>query len=187
MGGQMMAQAQATSNLVAKNQFAGIKKGMAYKDLVALYGKAQITEDVESGAEGEGEIKITVVFKDTPKEMIVYWAEKKWHTQIVSVACRQTKSPYQTADSLHVGSDLNALVKANKAAIAFYGFGWDYGGTITNYYKGKLTNSTVRFFIDWDGKNDDTLLGEGEFNSNMPKVKSRAAKIKVARIESNFE
>jgi hypothetical protein len=183
----VVAFAAPPNYLVTDKQFGSITKTTTYADLLKLFGKDKVKDEKRTGAEGEGEYTVTVVNSGTPQELVIGWPEGKLHTKVVSVECTQPKSPYYTADSLKIGSTLTALVKANKAFISFYGFAWDYGGTITGWHKGKFDNSKLRFFIDWKPKGNDTsLMGENEFNSNMPKVKQRAAQVFISKIEVDF-
>lgn len=173
--------------LVTKDRFGLIEKTTTYNDLINLFGKEALKEETRSGPEGEGEYKCTVVYGGTELEMVVYWKEKQRHKRLVGVECSQRNSPYHTTDSVKIGSTLTDLVKANKAAIAFYGFGWDYSGLITNYYRGRLEKAKVFFTLGWDGKNDTALLGDGELSSTMPKVIKRAKQVKVAAMRIAFE
>jgi hypothetical protein len=172
--------------LVTADQFGVITKTTTYQDLINLFGKEKVKDETRTGAEGEGTYKVTVVYKGSPLEMTIGWVENKWHKTIASVECSQLKSPYYTKDSLKIGSNLNKLVKVNKAPITFYGFGWDYSGLISDYHKGALAKSKVRFSLNWNGKNDTTLLGDGEFISNTPQVTKRATQIYISSIQVNF-
>jgi hypothetical protein len=172
--------------LVTKDQFGVITKATTYADMINLFGKDKLKGETHTGPEGEGILKCTVVYKGTELEMTVYWDDKNWHKKISSVECTKRNSPYYTEEKLKVGSTLNTLVKVNKAFVTFYGFGWDYGGIISDYHKGTLEKKKVNFTLDWNGKNDNTLLGDGEFNSQMPKVIKRAAEIYIAKIAVSF-
>jgi hypothetical protein len=112
--------------LVTADQFGVITKTTTYEDLINLFGKEKLKDETRTGAEGEGTYKVTVVYKNTPLEMVIGWVENKWHKTIASVEASQPKSPYYTKDSLKIGSNLNKLVKVNKAFITFYGFGWEW-------------------------------------------------------------
>ncbi len=185
----IMAMAQpATKNyLITDKQFGVITKATTYADLLKLFGKDKVKDETRTGAEGEEEYKVTIINQGTPQELVIGWPEGKLHTKVISVECTQSKSVYYTVDSLKIGSTLPALVKANKAFISFYGFAWDYGGTITGWHKGKYDGSKIHFSIDWKPKGDDSsLMGEDELNSNMPKVQKRATQISITRIEVEF-
>lgn len=173
--------------LVSKDQFGLIEKTTTYDDLINLFGKEKLKDETRSGAEGEGKFICTVVYGGTELEMVVYWKEGQKHKKIAGVESSARDSPYHTKDSLRIGSPLTDLVKANKASINFYGFGWDYSGLITNYNKGKLEKAKVIFVLGWNGKNDTALLGDGEFDSKAPKVVKRAKQIQVASMRINFE
>lgn len=173
--------------LVTKDGFGVIQKTTSYDDLINLFGKEKLKDETRSGAEGQGEPKCTVVYKGTELEMVVYWKAAQWHKKIAGVECSQPHSPYHTGDSLQIGSTLNDLVKVNKAAVRFYGFGWDYSGLITAYNKGRLEKTKVVFTLGWNGKNDTALLGDGEFDSKAPQVAKRAKQIYIAVVRVNFE
>jgi hypothetical protein len=178
----------AANYLITEKQFGPISATTTYADLLKLFGKSKVQDESRTGAEGEGEYTVTVVNKNTPQELTVFWPEGKLHGKIIGVECTQPKSPYYTADSLKVGSTLPTLVKANKAPVSFYGFAWDYGGTITGLHKGKLDGSAVSYHLRWKPKGEDTsLMGEAELNSNLTKVKQRASQIYISKIEVNFE
>ena len=184
----MLQLASGQNYLITEKQFGPITKATTYADLLKLFGKDKVKDEKRTGAEGEGEYTVTVINRGTPLELTVGWPEGKLHTKVISVECTQPKSVYYTADSLKIGSTLPTLVKANKAFISFYGFAWDYGGTITDWHKGKYDKSKIRFGIDWKSKGEDTsLMGEDELNSNMPKVQKRASQITITRIEVDFE
>ncbi len=172
--------------LVTADQFGTITKTTNYQELITLFGKDKLTDETHTGAEGMGSYKVTIVYKRTPLEMTITWAENEWHKTIAIVECAQRKSPYYTKDSLQVGSTLLSILKINKAAVNFYGFGWDYGGTIISYNKGALAKSKVHFTLAWDGKNDTTLSGDGELNSKMLKVSKRAAQVYIASMQVVF-
>lgn len=171
--------------LVNKDQFGAITKTSTYEDLINLFGKEKLKDETHTGPEGEGILKCTIVYKGTSQEITVYWQDKKFHNKISRVECTKANSPYHTSDDLKIGSSLNDVVKANKAFITFYGFGWDYGGAITNYNKGNLEKSKIIFTLNCKG-NDISLLGDREFNSKMPNVIKMAKQIYIAKIEVSF-
>lgn len=173
--------------LVNNKQFGVITPTMNYDDLVRLFCQENLMDETQSGPEGEGLLPCTVAFKETNLEMLIYWAENGLHKKISRISCVQPESPYHTKDGLKMGSTLKDLVRANNAVISFGGFGWDYGGEITSYNKGRLLASKVNFTLEWDGREDTILLGEQALKSNMPKVVKRAEKIYIAKMELFFE
>ena len=99
--------------------------------------------------------------------------------------CFQQGSPYHTKDSLSVGSPLEKLLNANGKKINFYGTGWDYGGIITSYNKGKFDKTNIFFQLDAkeDAKN---VMGDQELNTDMPKVKPNLQKLFISKITLSF-
>lgn len=92
--------------------------------------------------EGNFERVVSRVWPDTEKEIIVHWKEKKAPlVTIEMLEVSDSASVYHFANGIKIGSTLRDLVKENGGTeFSFYGFGWDYGGTISDFNSGKLSN-----------------------------------------------
>jgi len=182
----ILAAAAQKVNLITAQSFDRITNTTSYKDLQKLYGAANVKDDIDFGPEGGDSIKVTKVFAETKKEMVVYWTEKGFHKKVASVECYQEGAPYYTGDTVKIGSTLKKLLQVNGKRIDFSGMDWDYGGFISSYNKGKLANAAITYSLG-SGKNMSTKLsGEGQFNTDMALVKKNLNNIKVIRLSVDF-
>ena len=117
-----------------------------------------------------------VAWPGTEKEIQLFWKEDKPpFTQMVSMSITQKNSPYQLANGLRIGSTLQELVAANGGtSITFYGFGWDYGGSISNFNRGKISqeypclSGVLNLDKMPDEKDGSKVYGDSEKHSDDP-------------------
>ncbi|MFT3807465.1 hypothetical protein [Arenimonas sp.] len=99
-------------------------------------GAANAIAQTLPGAEGE-EFSGWVLYPDDPTRKVeVYLDESGEHPDALVV--RSTATHWVLANGLRVGMDTKALQELNGKPFKFYGFEWDYGGTIVNWDGGKL-------------------------------------------------
>ncbi len=172
---------KAGDYLITDTSVGPIRKTTTYDELQKLFGKTNILDTMDYGPEGIDSFIVTKIFSNTPKELIVSWHTGKFHKVIGAVDCEQENSPYQTADSLQVGSTMEKLLQVNGKKINFYGTGWDYGGLITSYNKGKFERSNIFFSLN---SRDDAqnVMGDQELNTDMPRVKANLKKLYIVKI-----
>lgn len=90
---------------------------------------------------------------------------------------------WKTKEGITVGSILADVVKVNGKDIIFWGFGWDYGGTVTNWNGGNLEGLLMT--LETSAEDTDTkFLGETEVNSGDPGLSNLG--IRVAEISVRF-
>ena len=102
------------------------------------------------------------------------------------IECFNDSAAWHTSSGLKIGSGLNELLKLNGQKISFYGFGWDYGGSITSYNNGVFEKSPVSFDLDSD-TGDNGLIGEKGLDTDMPAVKKEMDKIKIRWIRLSLD
>ena len=183
----LISSAQQKDNfLVTSKAFGKITAATTFNDLKKIFGAANCKDELAYGPEGMDSFTVTRIFPNTSKEIVVYWAEKKFHKSIASVDTYAKGSPYHTAEGIKVGTTLDKLLKANGKPINFYGTGWDYGGLITSYNNGKFEGSTIFFSLaDLPGL-PSKLMGDSEFNTGMSLVKKNLTKLFVSKISLSF-
>ena len=99
-------------------------------------GAANAVAQTLPGAEGE-EISGWVLYPDDPtRKLEVYLDESGEHPDTLMV--QSTATHWVLPNGLRVGMDTKALQELNGKPFKFYGFEWDYGGTIVNWNGGKL-------------------------------------------------
>jgi hypothetical protein len=173
--------------LITDTSFGKITPATTYKHLEELFGKNNLKDEIQYGAEGLDSFMVTKIFPNTPKELVIWWQENNYHKIISSVISYNENAPYHTADGLKTGSTLDKLLRVNGKNITFMGTDWDYGGYITSYNNGKFEKSKVAFRLASTPGMDQDLMGDAEFNNDMPLVKNNLQKIKIHEISVLFK
>ena len=99
-------------------------------DLVKVFGEANIQRRTVYGPEGAEKFSASVIFPDTANELIVFWQDDQYGTLPSSVSIRKQGSAWKTVQGIQIGTTLAELNEINKRPFSFFGFGWDYGGSI---------------------------------------------------------
>lgn len=175
--GDHLVSATAFDKVTRTNNFAGLQK---------LYGKKNVKDDIDPGPEGGDSIRVTIVYPGSAREFTVFWNEKQYHKKIAIVECYMPHSPYYTTDSLKIGSTLKKLLAVNGKRISFSGMGWDYGGSISSFGKGKLERSPMQFQLAGKDGVTDKLMGDIQLNTDMPLVKKNLDKLYISKITLVF-
>lgn len=104
--------------------------------LIAKFGKANVKREMIYVAEG-GEEDGTVLFPNDPKRRVeIVWKQKKGRKspEWLRVPAESRWSVF----GLRNGMTLAELEKRNGRGFRFSGFGWDYGGAVTDWRGGTL-------------------------------------------------
>ena len=115
----------------------GWSPALSESALIRAYGKANVVRGNVYVAEGE-EVPGTIVY---PKN-------EKWRLEIVWKNSRQRVSPewiriptgsqWRTFAGIRNGMALAEVERINGRPFKFYGFDWDYGGSVTDWRSGRL-------------------------------------------------
>ena len=167
--------------------------------LVYYFGQENIKTE-EIGLD-EGEIAlVTQVFKNNPeKGLIIQWKDIKNKKYPKEIKIKGNK--WHTENSnIKIGMTLKELESLNKKDFELLGFGWDYGGTVTDWKTGALTREAgnLRDFskkrlvpvfalpeeynTPENYKKIDKILGDSSFSSSnelMQKINPVIAEINI--------
>jgi hypothetical protein len=113
-----------------------IRPTSSIDDLVRIFGLENVKQMEVYGAEGVGKFETTVIFPETPNQLIVFWKDNQYGTVPASVSIRKPGSAWKTVQEIHIGTNLAELNAINGRAFPFFGFGWDYGGSIHMQWNG---------------------------------------------------
>lgn len=177
------------STLITDTSWGLIKENTSFADLKTLYGAAAIKNERICGPECIDSLDVTKLFPGTVNEAIIYWKDSAYHQKIAFITSYSEGASWHTADSLKIGSAVSNLLRLNGKPIKFYGFGWDYGGSIISYNAGRFEKSSVDFELDKRYQENDTsmaLLGDVEFSSDSPDVQKEIDKIVIRKISLSF-
>ncbi len=108
-----------------------------YDTLRVRYGDAALARETFHGAEG-AEAPGWVLFPDEPARRIEVWLNDAGdHPSALAI---RGASTWQRADGVRIGLTTLQLEKLNRRAFEFAGFGWDYGGVVTDWKGGTLAH-----------------------------------------------
>jgi len=163
-----------------------VTQRMTAAAILARYGKDARRETIP-GAEGQA-TKAVVLYPDDPARRleVTFWDDAQ--TVVASVTAGPKATGWTGPLGLHAGSTLAEVIAANGHNFGLSGFGWDYGGYITNFWSGKLKTLAggcavqVRLGLPPGAKIPDALAGERDLASTMPAVKASGARIETLSI-----
>ncbi len=147
--------------------------------LAAAFGPQNVIPETIDGPEGE-KLNVTAIYPADPTKRIeVTFRNEEERTGLVTVTVKEDASAWTGPGGLKMGDGLAAAEAANGGAFEVAGFGWDYGGYVSDWKGGKLAepapgcHASLRFQRS-PGNNDMSLVGEEGRASDLPAL--RAAK-----------
>jgi hypothetical protein len=104
--------------------------------LVSAFGKDNVAWEAIPGPEGTS-FEASVIFpKDPARRIEVVWWDEKVRRRPATVRVRG--SAWTGPGNVRVGMTLKEAADANGRPFSLYGFGWDYGGTVSGWKGGAL-------------------------------------------------
>lgn len=152
------------------------------KDLIAKFGSDNVKRKTQYYPEGMGEYTSTALFPDTPNEVIFNWGDDTLNFEkLGTIKVGKQESEWTTTKGLKIGVSLKELEKINKKEFKFYGFEWDYAGTV-DWNGGALEDSktfcTLTYSYDYGNpeivlpKAYESLVGDHEILSSNEDAQS---------------
>lgn len=114
------------------------------QEIMGIYGPTNVTRGVIELPEKKD--ACTIVMGGTPDEIRITWKDEA-STKVKAVYFLQPNSRWFSRDGLSVGISLSELTKVNKSPIRFYGFDWNYGGTVSSWKTGKMRPYDKFFYV----------------------------------------
>ena len=136
----------ASNHLIVPGKSVGpIKLTTSETELISIYGPGNVSRGSVTKP-GGGQEACTIVGTGTAAEIRITWKSDQ-RDRIKAVYFLQPKSPWYTQQGLHVGMPWLDLIKSNQAPVSFYGFDWDYSGTISSWRGGKMARYEKYFYV----------------------------------------
>src|SRR5579863_8102853 len=151
-------------------------------DLRKAFGDSNVADkdiDVGEGVTEPG----TDIYETSPgKRLAVLWKDpatrKNPSKVIVCYQWMQGDCAWRTASGIGFNSSLKNLERLNGRPFKLLGFGWDYSGTVSSFEGGNLAALIKGGLIlrltpgeaGTSSEESQTVLGEGEFLSNLPAI-----------------
>lgn len=126
-------------NLITCEGIGKVKLSYSHADLEKEFGVEQLADTLKD-VDGK-KVNITRVFKDTPEEVSVFWAEESApFSKAVKLSVSDEASPYQLEEGIRIGSAIKDVVKANNFLPL----------TFTNFYSNEDGFGRIESFNDGD-------------------------------------
>lgn len=150
------------------------------------YGTNNIVKK-DSIETGEGTFETTKLFRNTNKEVHIYWQDGYEYKRIQDVVVKgkldenaklKNKSPWVSKKGLRIGMKMSEVVALNGKTFTITGIGWDLGGNVVSWEGGKLANKNVNVrFNDYSDnmgglteKEYGSISGDREFDTKHPAI-----------------
>ncbi|WP_395646661.1 hypothetical protein [Terricaulis sp.] len=149
------------------------------------FGAANVTEASLPGPEGETYMATVVYPNDPAKRVEIVWRDLEARAVPMSVTVGGDASDWIGARDLRLGAALAEVETANGRPFQLWGFGWDYGGYVSDWKGGALDDPACRVRVRFDPGNDAAgANGDSAFMSDAPAV--RAANAHVSEISLGY-
>lgn len=160
-----------------------IRSYSSLNDIVRMFGREKVTRRTVYGPEAIESFEATIVYPETPDELIVFWQANKYGSAVSRVSIRKENSRWRTLYGIKLGTEIARLNEINQRPFFFYGFGWDYGGMIRMDWNGGRLASTngMAMVLKESRQLDLAYYGDKELRSDSAGLLPDGAR--VGRIE----
>ena len=111
-----------------------------------------------------------MVFPEQDRNRLeIYWDEEldKDRPSFIRITGADGATDWATKEGITIGSKLSEVQAANGQAFELYGFGWDYGGYVSNWKGGQFNNNLgLRFEPPANAQVPADMLGETILSSD---------------------
>ncbi len=155
-------------------------KALTENDLVKAFGEANV--EAASIGVGEGfELPGFKVFPGTQNELEVAYDPDADPNRPAFIRIAQEGTQWKTDAGVTLGITLHELQQLNGKPFLFSGFGWDYGGRVTDWNGGAF-NANLMISLDNFSENaPEAIFGDREIVSDDPML--QRLKIRVWMME----
>ena len=141
--------------------------------LAERFGAGNISVETRNGAEGDV-YEATVLFANDPtRRMEVTWDLDG--QRLGSVTISDAGTQWRGTEGYTIGTALADVEQMNARAFQLYGFGWDYGGWVSNWNGGALNYASTcraQMHFNPNGREDVNAMGDREFPSNNAAIRA---------------
>ena len=156
------------------------------------FGKANVKAATLAAAEGE-QVPGLIVFDEDPERRLEIGLESDAPDARISAVTVRERRTRWSMRGLRPGDALATLVAANGAPLSFYGFSWDYGGSVADWLGGKLANPVGapafhRIVLEPASEQDAESLpmGDASFRSDDPKWPGLGTRVAIGQISVSW-
>lgn len=163
-------------------------RAASHAGIVKVFGAANVTSERVGVGEGEME-RATVVFaRDKARRLEIFWRDAKRRRGLAELRT-VPGSRWRMPQGVALGQSLAEVETLNGKPFLLSGFGWDYGGTTTDWQGGALgkQDGGCRLMLRFEQRKttDADIDGERDFSSDDKGM--RSAEPAVEEISLRFE
>jgi hypothetical protein len=164
-----------------------IAAATTHADLVDIFGAANVVDEEITISDG-GPEPGTAVFKNRPYDsLVIVWSPEHKISKIVFCAFQSAEPKschWHTREGITFGTTLKTSEHLNGGTFELAGFGWDYGGTVLDWKRGRLApfkaascgQVVVRLAAHPQGPSEKHLYeqftGDRPFLSSLPGIQT---------------
>ncbi|HYD87382.1 MAG TPA: hypothetical protein VEA80_07900 [Vitreimonas sp.] len=152
--------------------------------LIERYGAENVSTEIVPGPEGQSYEATLLYANDPARRLEIVWRDE---AKTAPAAVSAEGAGWTGPSGLAVGADLARVEELNGRPFRLWGFGWDYGGWVSEWNGGAFASAggcTPRVHFDARTPNNTSALGDSEFASDSAEV--RAADPAVTEIGLSF-
>lgn len=150
--------------------------------LATHFGRENVIPETIDGPEGQP-LNVTAIYpKDPDRRIEVIFANEEERTGLITVMVSEPTSLWKGPGNISMGAGIAEVEAANGEPFTLQGFGWDYGGFVSDWKNGALTTeggcSPIMRFVT-EGENvAPEIMGDGAMPmSDDPAVRKADAKV----------
>jgi hypothetical protein len=153
-------------------------------DLRQRYGPEMVSSTRIQIGEGET-MPGTVLFPgDSLRTAEIIWADSVRRSRPTRFILRGSRSLWQTAEGISLGTTLQELERLNGRPFTLAGFGWDYGGVVIDWAGGALHTALagVKLYLDpgpeqYRSAPYSQVLGDRDYSSSLKPMQQMNPKV----------
>ena len=152
----------------------------ARADLAAKFGATNLVDTLIYLVEGEMQPGSVLFPADSIRRVEITWLDSGARARPATIHLNGPASVWKLPHDITLGTTLAELERLNGKPFTVMGFGWDYGGTVTDWRGGSLSglkSGSPTVFLrlspqgDGDSPDHSAVLGENEFASDLAAMK----------------
>lgn len=152
-----------------------IKLNTSEEALLRIYGPGNVARGTVRTT-GDKTEACTVLMTGTNNELRITWKDDN-RSRVKAIYFDRPGARWLSKEGLKVGMEMLDLTKANKSPISFYGFNWEYSGTVSSFRNGRLGKYEKYFYAVLSPRNagqvshiQKNFMGDQVFSSNKDGV-----------------
>lgn len=163
-----------------------INASTTYENLVKIFGEENLSNEVRMYDEGTEENLVTLIYPDTKNELVIMWENEDEKKDPIMAETYIPESDWYTVGGIQIGTPLEKLIELNGNDFLFYGFGWDYGGSVSSWQGGKFDTEAPCFHVslgyDYNKQAPNEVFGDMELSSDNPDLKGLDVQVAALRV-----